>query len=127
VRSDGVVLPPPSCDQDLGFRQRIEDLAVEQFITQFPVKRFHKGVLPRIFRFDEQRLDLRAVKLEPDKLRRERRIIVQTDVDGDPMRNEQVREPLEHVGRAQPPVPVGHRFVWRVGNTGSTGFSAGGA
>ena len=32
VWSDHVVLSPPSLDQDLGFRQRVEDLPVEQFI-----------------------------------------------------------------------------------------------
>ena len=32
VRPHRVVLPPSSLDQDLGFRQRVKDLAVQQFI-----------------------------------------------------------------------------------------------
>ena len=34
VRSDGVVVAPPALDDDLGFTQRVEDLAVEQFVTK---------------------------------------------------------------------------------------------
>jgi hypothetical protein len=34
MRTDGVVVTAPAFDDDLGFTQRVEDLAVEQFVTQ---------------------------------------------------------------------------------------------
>src|SRR5215203_4192589 len=34
VGAAGVVVPPPALDHDLGFRQRGEDLAVEQLVTE---------------------------------------------------------------------------------------------
>ena len=38
MRSDGVVVAPPALDDDLGFTQRVEDLAVEQFVTKTSVE-----------------------------------------------------------------------------------------
>ena len=37
VRPDRVVLDTPALDQNLGFQQRVKDLAVQQLIPQFPV------------------------------------------------------------------------------------------
>ncbi len=102
VRSDGVVLPPPAFDQDLGVRHGVEDLPVEQFITEFPVEGVHIAVLPRTPGFAEQRLHLQVLEPQPDELRREFRTIVRADVGGDPMYGEQVRERLEPVGCAAP-------------------------
>jgi hypothetical protein len=34
MRSDRVVVPPPAFDHDLGFSERVEDFAVEQFVAQ---------------------------------------------------------------------------------------------
>jgi hypothetical protein len=34
MRADGVVVMPPTFDNDLGFPQRVEDFTVEQFVTQ---------------------------------------------------------------------------------------------
>jgi hypothetical protein len=36
MRADGVVVMPPAFDDDLSFPQRVEDLAVEQFVLQAP-------------------------------------------------------------------------------------------
>ena len=47
MRTDGVVVTAPAFDDDLGFTQRVEDLAVEQFVTQARIKTFDKAVLPR--------------------------------------------------------------------------------
>ena len=46
VRSDGVVVAAPLLDQDLSFAQRVEDLAVEQFIAEPGVEAFAVPVLP---------------------------------------------------------------------------------
>jgi hypothetical protein len=34
MRANGVVVMPPAFDDDLSFPQRVEDFAVEQFVTQ---------------------------------------------------------------------------------------------
>jgi len=52
VRPHGIVVPPPLLDHDLGLGQRVEDLAVEQFVSEFTVERFHVAVLPRAAGFD---------------------------------------------------------------------------
>jgi len=45
MRADGVVVMAPAFDDDLGFPQRVEDLAVEQFVSQARIKTFDKAVL----------------------------------------------------------------------------------
>ena len=46
VWSFGVVMVPPSFNDDLGFTQGIEDFAVQQFIPHSPVEAFAVPVLP---------------------------------------------------------------------------------
>ena len=60
-----VVLPLPPLDQDLCFRQRVEDFAVQQFVAQFPVERFDIPVLPWTARLDEQRLHVQGGEPQP--------------------------------------------------------------
>lgn len=47
VRPDGIVVPTPVFDQDLRLLQRVEDLAVEQFIAQLAVEALAVTVLSR--------------------------------------------------------------------------------
>ena len=44
--ADGVVVTAPAFDDDLRLFQRVEDFAVEQFVTQAGIKTFDKAVLP---------------------------------------------------------------------------------
>ncbi len=46
MRADRVVVATPALDDDLGFPQGVEDLAVEQFVTQARVEAFDVAVLP---------------------------------------------------------------------------------
>jgi hypothetical protein len=46
VRAGGVVVPPPALDHDLGFGQRVEDLAIEQLVAELAVEAFTVTVLP---------------------------------------------------------------------------------
>jgi hypothetical protein len=56
VRADRVVMPPPGLDQYLGFGEAVEDLTVEQFVTQRPVEAFVVAILPGRCRSDVKRL-----------------------------------------------------------------------
>lgn len=52
VWTNRVVVDPPTFDDNLGFFQCIERLAVEQSIAHFPVKRFAVAVFPRSSRLN---------------------------------------------------------------------------
>src|SRR3546814_14552268 len=60
-RSDGVVMSPPGFDQDAGLGERVEYLAIEQFIAQRPVEALAVSILPWRSGGDVERLhaDLR--------------------------------------------------------------------
>jgi hypothetical protein len=46
VRPDGVVVATPFLDQDLGFAQGVEELAVEEFIAESGIEAFTVAILP---------------------------------------------------------------------------------
>ena len=46
MRTHAVVVEPPGFDQDLGFGQAVEDLAVEQLVAQLAVEALAVAVLP---------------------------------------------------------------------------------
>ncbi len=46
VRPDGVVVPSPALDDDLGLAQRVKDLSVEQFVAQACIEAPDEPVLP---------------------------------------------------------------------------------
>ena len=46
MRSDGIVVAAPTLDDDLGFPQRVEDLAIEQFVPQAGIEALDVTVLP---------------------------------------------------------------------------------
>jgi hypothetical protein len=52
MRTHGVVVPSPGFDYNLGLVERVEDLSVEQFVTQFSVKGFAGAILSGTARFD---------------------------------------------------------------------------
>ena len=52
MRADGVVVPPPALNDDLGFAQGVEDLAIEQLVAQAGVEAFDVAVLPRTASLD---------------------------------------------------------------------------
>ena len=47
MRSDRVVVPAPAFDHDLGFSERVEDFAIEQFVAQARIEAFDIAVLSR--------------------------------------------------------------------------------
>src|SRR5690349_70480 len=48
----GIVVSAPAFDHDLGFPQAVEDLAIQQFVAQARVERFHIPILPWTARCD---------------------------------------------------------------------------
>src|SRR3546814_13582270 len=68
--SDLVVMSPPGFDQDAGLGERVEDLAIEQFIAQRPVEALAVSILPWRSGGDVERLH---ADLRPPFLHRRRR------------------------------------------------------
>ena len=46
MRPDRIVVPPPALDDDLGFAQRVEALAVEELVAQASIEALDVAVLP---------------------------------------------------------------------------------
>jgi hypothetical protein len=84
MRSDGVVVPLPASEDDLGLAQAVEDLAVEQFIPSLGVEALDVAVLARTAWGDSG--GLRAYSLDPvlHGLRHKLRPVVRANVSGHP-------------------------------------------
>ena len=76
VGSDGIVQPPPLLDEYSGLGQCVEDLPVQELISQLAVEALVVAVLPRTARLDEQRLDAAPGQPASNELRRELRPVV---------------------------------------------------
>ena len=46
MRAQRVEVPSPAFDDDLRLRERVEDLAVEEFVAQPGIERLDEAVLP---------------------------------------------------------------------------------
>ena len=55
MRAQAVVEPSPFGNEDLRLLQRVEDVAVEELISELAVERLDVAVLPGRARLDEQR------------------------------------------------------------------------
>jgi len=41
-----IVLPSPAFNDDLSFLSRVKEFSVQQFVSEFAIKRFHIPILP---------------------------------------------------------------------------------
>jgi hypothetical protein len=85
----------PAFDDDLGFAQRVEDLAVEQLIAQASVETLDKPVLPRAARRDVGGLCSDRTDPLLYCLGEEFRAVVGTDVLWNATQDEQIDLPPE--------------------------------
>ena len=81
---DRIVVASPALDDDLGLTQGIEDLAVEQLITQPRIEGFDIAVLPVTARLDIGRLGTDCGNPFLNRTRHELGSIVGTHVPGTP-------------------------------------------
>ena len=93
----------PALDQDLGFEQRIEELAIEKLGAEFPVERFDLILLPRAFGLDEQGAHANLAQPLSDRRRREFRSVARADISRRPAFCEEVRKALQNGLRLQSP------------------------
>ena len=98
---DGVVVAPPAFDDDLGFAQRVEDLAVEQFVAQAGVERLDEAVLPGAAWRDVGGRGPHGRDPVLESLGNELRPIVRPNVTRNAAQDEQVGKDIDDVDRLQ--------------------------
>ena len=92
VRADCVVMPPPGLDQHFSFSEAVEDLTVEQLVTQRPVEAFVVTILPRRSGCDLERLHADLGQPLLNCSRDKFRAIVGPDIGRRPAQYEQLRQ-----------------------------------
>ena len=76
MRTDGIVMPPPSLDHHLGLGEAVEDLAVEELVAKRPIEALVIAVLPRRTGRDVERRHADLREPLPDRRRDKFRAIV---------------------------------------------------
>ncbi len=96
-------MPPPCFDHYLRLPQRVEDLAVEELITELAVEAFAVAVLPRAPRFDVG--GLRTDGGDPVSKRpgNELGAVVGTDVSRHAAQDEEIRKRVDDIRRLERP------------------------
>ena len=95
--SNGIVHPPPLLDKDDSLWQRVEDLSVQELVSQLSVKAFVVSVFPRTSRRDVERLHTEPAEPATHELRCELRPIVRTKMLRRTVLGEEFGQDLEHV------------------------------
>ena len=101
VRPKRVVLFSPPFDQGLRFPQRVEDLSLEQLVSQLSVERLDVTVLPGASRLDEESFDVQSLEPIANGFSCEFRSVVGADVLRSPSPGEQFGESMKHVAASK--------------------------
>ena len=106
--SDGIVQPPPLLDEYRCLGQCVEDLSVQELVSQFAVEALVVAVLPRTARRDVEGLDPQPGQPSPHQFRRESWPVVRAQMLGRTVPSEEIGEHLENVVSSSevPPVAV---------------------
>ena len=99
--SFGVVVVPPPFDNNLGFPQRVEDFAVEQFVSHPSIEAFTVAVLPWRSWLDICSRCSNCFDPAPDGLSDKLRAIVRPDISWNTTQDEQVRESVDDLSRVE--------------------------
>ena len=63
-----VVMPSPPLDQDRGFLEGVEDLHVQQLVSELAVETFAVAIFPGTAGLDEQRADIEPFQPVPNSM-----------------------------------------------------------
>ena len=99
MRPDGVVVPSPTLDDDLGLAQGVEDLAIEKLAAEPRIKAFDVPVLPRA---DVGGLCADSADPIPHRLGDEPGAVIRTDVRRHAAWDEQVLKYVDDIDRFEP-------------------------
>ncbi len=95
--SNGIVQPPPLFDEDDSLGQCVEDLSVQELVSQLSVEAFVVTVFPRTSWRDVERLHTEPAQPPAHELRRELRPIVRAKMLRRTVMGEEFGQDLEHV------------------------------
>ena len=101
MRPDGIIVTTPALDDDPGFLECVEDLAVEQFVPKLGVEALDVAVLPGRPRRDVGRLRTNGRDPCLDGLGDELGAIIRPNMAGNATQDEQVGEDVDHVSALQ--------------------------
>ena len=104
MRAVQFVFLPPLLDEHLGFLERIEDLAVEEFIPNLAGLGLRMAILPRVSWLDEEGLDAEPADPFSHDFGGGFRPVVRPDVPRWAALHKEVRRALEHAVRNEPAV-----------------------
>ncbi len=102
MRPELVVVPSPTLDKHICLLERVEDLSIQQLVSELSVEALVVAVLPRAPRLDEERFHIDPAEPLTDRLGGELRAVVGADVIRWAAVCEQVREKVQHIVCADP-------------------------
>ena len=112
MRPDGIVVPSPGFDDCLGLVEGVEDLAIQQFVTQLAIEAFAIAILPGTAWFDVGGLGTHGRNPLSERQGNELRTIVRPDVGWDTTLDEEIAQRLDDLGGLQfPGYTDGNRFA----------------
>lgn len=94
-------MAPPAFDNDPGFAQSVEDLAIKQFVPKAGIEALHIAVLPRATRLDVRRLGARSGDPFLKHPGHELGTIIGSDVARNASQDEQVGQHVNDVDRLE--------------------------
>ena len=80
MRTERVVEAPPAFDDDASLSERVEDLTIEQFVTEAGIEALDVSILPRASRLDVGGLCTDSCDPVLNRLRNKLRAVVRPDV-----------------------------------------------
>ncbi len=95
--SHGIVQPSPLLDEDDSLGQCVEDLSVQELVSELAVEALVVAVLPRTARLDVECLHAEPGQPPPNQLGRELRPVVRAQMLGRTVASEEIGQDLEYV------------------------------
>ena len=101
MRTYPVVVPPPVLDEHLSFLEGVEDLGIEQFVSELAIERFDVAILPGAAGFDKEWVDLESFEPVSDSCSTKLGTVIGTDMFRWSMLPKQVSEGGNDIIRAE--------------------------
>jgi hypothetical protein len=104
MRAECIIEASPAFDDDPGFSERVEDLAIEKLITNAGIEALDVAILPRATRLDVGGLCAHGGDPVLNRLRNELGAIILPDVLRHAPEDEEVGQDVDDVGRLEFPI-----------------------
>ena len=112
--SHGIVQPSPLLDEDDSLGQCVEDLSVQELVSELAVEALVVAVLPRTARLYVERLDTDSAQPPPNQLCCELRPVVRTQMLGWTVASKEIGENLDNIMGSSPSSDLDRQALPRV-------------